>query len=237
MNRLLLMPADVLAPGMARLTDTRRVNHLRQVLRAVVGDTLKIGLWQGGRGTATLLSVSETAVDLAFELDTPSLPRSGTILVVALPRPKMLRRIVHMATMFGVDELVWLNSYRVEKSYWQSPILAPDALHEQVVLGLEQAGDTQSPHITLATRFKPWVEDVLPGLLAGRAGFVAHPGAVISLPALPSPQPRLLAIGPEGGWIPYELAQLTQAGLAPVGLGERILRVDTAVAAALGRWL
>ncbi|MGF6327455.1 16S rRNA U1498 N3-methylase RsmE [Pseudomonas sp. BS3782 TE3695] len=56
---------------------------------------------------------------------------------------------------------------------------------------------------------------------------------------LPAPPPRTepvtLAIGPEGGWIPYEIDLLGKSGLQPVQLGERILRVETAVTALLAR--
>ena len=44
-----------------------------------------------------------------------------------------------------------------------------------------------------------------------------------------------LAIGPEGGWIPYEVELLQKAGLQPVQLGQRILRVENAVPALLAR--
>jgi RsmE family RNA methyltransferase len=134
----------------------------------------------------------------------------------------------------GVPRLVLVNSYRVEKSFWQTPFLEPAAIREQLVLGLEQARDTVLPQVTLEKRFKPFVEDRLASLVADTLGLVGHPG---DYPPCPRDvqQPVTLAIGPEGGWIPYEIDLLGKAGLAPVQLGERILRVETAVTALLAR--
>ena len=44
-----------------------------------------------------------------------------------------------------------------------------------------------------------------------------------------------LAIGPEGGFIPYEVKKLTFLGFTPIRLGERILSTETAVPALLSR--
>ena len=80
------------------------------------------------------------------------------------------------------------------------------------------------------------VEDRLPALVDGTLGLLGHPGEFPACPrGLPLDQPVTLAIGPEGGWIPYEVDKLREAGLQPVQLGERILRVETAVTALLAR--
>jgi RsmE family RNA methyltransferase len=44
-----------------------------------------------------------------------------------------------------------------------------------------------------------------------------------------------LAIGPEGGWVDFELTLLAARGFVPFSLGERILRVEVAVPYALGQ--
>ena len=146
----------------------------------------------------------------------------------------MLRRVLQTVSSMGVARLVLLNSYRVEKSFWQTPFLEPAAIREQLILGLEQARDTVLPEVIIEKRFKPFVEDHLPAMAAGTLGLVGHPG---ELPACPRAveQAVTLAIGPEGGWIPYEVEKLTAAGLQPVQLGARILRVETAVTALLAR--
>ena len=155
-------------------------------------------------------------------------------MVLALPRPKMLRRVLQTVAAMGVPKVVLVNSYREEKSFWQTPFLEPEAIREQLILGLEQARDTVLPEIVIEKRFKPFVEDRLPAISEGTLGLVGHPG---NYPACPRglEEPVTLAIGPEGGWIPYENDLLVNAGLQPVQLGARILRVETAVTALLAR--
>ena len=149
-------------------------------------------------------------------------------LVLALPRPKMLRRILRMIGELGIKELHLINSFKVEKSYWQSPLLNEPALREYFIAGLEQVGDTQLPRCTLHTRFRPFVEDTLPDLLAGRAGVLADPAGTTDWPC-GGRQPAVLAIGPEGGFIPFERELLLAQRLSPRSLGSRIYRVETAV--------
>jgi RsmE family RNA methyltransferase len=146
----------------------------------------------------------------------------------------MLRRVFQTVATMGVSKVILVNSYRVEKSFWQTPFLEPQAIREQLILGLEQARDSVLPEIIIEKRFKPFVEDRLPQLVDGSLGLVGHPG---DFPACPRAvtEPVTLAIGPEGGWIPYEVDLLSKAGLQPVQLGERILRVETAVTALLAR--
>jgi RsmE family RNA methyltransferase len=155
-------------------------------------------------------------------------------LVLALPRPKMLRRVFQTVATMGVPRVVLVNSYRVEKSFWQTPFLEPEAIREQLILGLEQARDSVLPEIVIEKRFKPFVEDCLPAIVGGTLGLVGHPGNHPPCPRALT-EPVTLAIGPEGGWIPYEIDLLGKAGLQPVQLGERILRVETAVTALLSR--
>jgi RsmE family RNA methyltransferase len=164
----------------------------------------------------------------------PPPPRLPVTLLLALPRPKMLKRILQTVATLGVQRLVLLNSYRVEKSFWDSPFLRPEAIREELVLGLEQGRDTVLPEVWLEKRFKPFVEDRLAGLCAGSRCLVAHPGGEGACPVAVN-APLTLAIGPEGGFIPYEVDSLVNQGFEPVHLGPRILRVETAVTALLSR--
>jgi RsmE family RNA methyltransferase len=232
-NLLLLEDGDFIAADRALLSG-RRLKHLHEVHRAEVGDRLRVGRLDGLMGTGQLLRLDADAAELSITLDQSAPAKLPLTLLLALPRPKMLRRVLQTISAMGVPRVVLLNSYRVEKSFWQTPFLEPAAIREQLILGLEQARDTVLPEIIIEKRFKPFVEDRLPALAAGSLGLIGHPGAY---PACPRAVDRAvtLAIGPEGGWIPYEVEKLQEAGLQPVQLGERILRVETAVTALLAR--
>lgn len=233
MNLLLLEPDDFVAADRVLLRG-RRLTHMREVHRVEPGETLRVGLLGGDMGSGRVLQLATGEAELEVAFDQPPPAKLPVTLLLALPRPKMLRRVLQTVAAMGVPRLVLLNSYRVEKSFWQTPFLEPAAIREQLVLGLEQARDTLLPEVSIEKRFKPFVEDRLPGLVAGSRGLIGHPG---DYPACPRAlnEPVTLAIGPEGGWIPYEVEKLTAAGLEPVQLGERILRVETAVSALLAR--
>lgn len=233
MNLLLVSQADFIAADRVRITD-RRLQHLNVVNKASAGQVLRAGLLGGLQGQATLLSINHEAAELQVNFQEPPPAKLPITLVLALPRPKMLRRTLQTIASMGVGKLVLINSYRVEKSFWQTPTLQPEALTAELILGLEQARDTVLPEIVLAKRFKPFVEDKLPALVAHTRGLIAHPGDYPECPRGLN-EPVTLAIGPEGGWIPYEVDLLIQAGLQPVQIGERILRVETAVPALLAR--
>mgnify|MGYP001455579359 CR=1 FL=1 len=233
MNLILLEPADFIDAERVVLRD-RRLAHLREVHRAEAGETLRVGRLGGEMGEGRLLRLDSASAELQVRFDQPPPPKLPITLLLALPRPKMLRRVLQTVATMGVPRLVLLNSYRVEKSFWQTPFLDPAAIREQLILGLEQARDTVLPEVIIEKRFKPFVEDRLPQLAAGSLGLVGHPGDFPHCPRAVE-RPVTLAIGPEGGWIPYEVEKLAEAGLTPVQLGERILRVETAVSALLAR--
>lgn len=233
MNLLLLEPDDFTSANSVCLKG-RRLQHLREVHGVSSGDTLKAGLIGSKLGEARIVSLSDTSVEMHINLTSAPPPPLPLTLVLALPRPKMLRRILQTIASMGVKQLYLINSWRVEKSYWQSPWLMPTALREQMVLGLEQGCDTILPEIHLKKRFKPFVEDELPAIAAHSRALVAHPTGTDACPVSIAGQVTL-AIGPEGGFIDYEVEKLLETGFQVVTLGRRILRVETAIPTLLGR--
>jgi len=230
---VLLLPGDLVAPGLARLAG-RRLEHVREVHRAKIGDDLAVGLLDGAMGRGRVLRLEDGVLEMDLTLDQAPPPKLPLTLVLAVPRPKVLNRVVAAAASLGAARIVLLNAWKVEKAYWASPKMQPENLRGQLLLGLEQAKDTVLPELRLARLFRPFVEDELPGLLAGGTGLLAHPGAGGTAPkALAAP--ITLAIGPEGGWIDAEVRSLLDAGLQPLDLGPRILRTETALAALVGR--
>jgi RsmE family RNA methyltransferase len=232
-NLLLLTEKDRVEAQHYAVSD-RRLDHLIKVHRANAGDTLRVGLVDGLMGEARIEEIGKNRALLSANLDTPPPPKLPLSLILALPRPKMLRRVLRTVAELGVAELHLINSYRVEKSYWQTPVLEEPTIREYLLQGLEQARDTVLPPVQCHRRFKPFVEDTLPALLEDRQALLAHPGDYPQCPRQ-AKGPTAMVVGPEGGFIPYEVEKLQAAGCETVSLGPRILRVENAVIALLGR--
>ena len=218
------------------LTD-HRAEHIRTVLKRTIGDTLRIGMVNGRIGRGKILRLDGSAVELEVKLDgePPSPPEVE--LILALPRPIMLQRILKQATVMGVYRFHLIRSAKVEKSFFQTPVLEPEKIRELLLEGLTQAVDTRLPEVLIHKRFKPFVQDIVP-TLSGQ-GLLAHPGATAELPEVypksGGKEKILLAIGPEGGWNDFEVENFLAQGFAGVSLGKRILHVDTAVVALLAQ--
>ena len=235
MNLILLKKADFLDKKRARLPG-RAAEHVRKVLKAGEGDTLHVGLLNGKTGTATILKMNKTAVEVEVLLNKKAPDPAPLKLILALPRPIVLKRLLAQITALGIKDIVVLHTNRVEKSYWSSPLLSKAGMEEQLLLGLEQAKDTMLPQVLLRKRFKPFVEDELKDFIRGTTALLAHPGAAVQ--ALPKKnRPLTLVVGPEGGFIPYEVDLLQKEGCIPIALGTRILKVETAVVGWIGALL
>lgn len=220
MNLLLLMPEDFVTGSRARMR------------REVAGEGIVVGVLNGRMGVGRVVARVSDSVDLDVTLDRDPPPPLPVTLVLALPRPKVMDRVIASAASMGVKRIFLINSWRVEKSYWKSPKLAH--LRDAAIAGLEQARDTVMPQIETRRLFRPFVEQELPAIAANTRKLVAHPGAPNECPRAVR-EPVTLAIGPEGGFIAEEVASLQRIGFEPVTIGPRILRVETAVAAILGR--
>lgn len=235
MNLLLFSQEDRIDAETIAVADAR-LTHLLQVHRATAGDSVRVGEINGLTGSGEILQLDAARAVIRVQLDQPPPCKLPVTLIVALPRPKMLRRILRTVAELGISHLHLLNSYRVEKSYWQTPVLHEAQLNHYLREGLAQACDTQLPSVYCHRRFKPFVEDELPALLAGKTAVLFHPGTQGN-PNEPAAGETAVVIGPEGGFIPYEVEMLQAAGCQLASLGPRILRVENAVSVVLGQYL
>lgn len=234
MNLIIIEDHHFIGPDRVRLGTAYR-DHIAGILGCKPGDTVTVGRLNGGIGEAQIVAFSSDAVELVLgPLQYSPPPLLPVTLLLALPRPRMLQRSLQTIATMGVGRVCLIQTQRVEKSYWQTPVLQQDSVHQQFITGLEQAKATQLPEITFHKRFKPFVEDELAELCVGKSCLVAHPGNYDNCPHQPN-TPTVLAIGPEGGFVPHEVDMLEQAGFKPVQLGQRILRVETAIPVLLAR--
>lgn len=231
---LLLFAQDELADGLLLLHDFR-AEHIRRVLRLAAGDSLRLGMINGRLGQGTVLSLDSEAVTLAVQLEREPPPPPLTELILALPRPIMLQRILKQAATLGVRRIHLIRSAKVEKSFFHSPALLPEKIRERLLEGLTQAAvDTFLPEVLIHPLFSTFVRDVLPEIDGCR--LLAHPGVTADLPEVfPNSGRVLLAVGPEGGWTEHEVRCLLEQGFTAFNMGGRILHVDTAAAVLLGQ--
>ena len=234
MNLIVLEDRDFISPTQVQLTG-RRHTHLTTVLNAQPGMRLCVGKINGYQGLAEVASVNAASIVLNIEeLNQPPPATLPVTLILGLPRPKMLQRTLQTIATMGVERLCLIQTARVEKSFWQTPLLRPEAVHEQLLLGLEQGKATQLPQVEFHTRFRPFIEDVLPARCHNFRRLIAHPGEYPAA-GVDAAVPTLLAVGPEGGFVDQEVHKFEALGFQPIQLGQRILRVETAIPVLLAK--
>jgi len=233
MNLVLLKTEDFVSDTQVIL-EGRRFNHLRRVNRIKKADCLVCGLVNGKMGKAVVTEISGTQIKMQVKLDTAPPAPLPLNLVLALPRPKMLNRIIENATTLGVKKIFLINSWRVEKSFWQSPHLDDEHLKHHMILGLEQGRDTIMPEIHKKRFFSDFIRKDLPRISKDTIRITAHPGAENLCPSCIN-APATLVIGPEGGFIKREIQGLENTGFRTYHIGSRILRVETAVSFLISR--
>jgi 16S rRNA (uracil1498-N3)-methyltransferase len=236
MNLILLEAGDMDDSGRAALSD-RRATHLLNVLHASQGQAVRIGLVDGPLGTATVVAIHDGVVTLQCVLERSAPPRPDVDLLLALPRPKVMRRLWAQLAALGVGRIMLTNAERVERNYFDTHVLEESTYRPLLIEGLQQAQDTRLPVVSVHRQFKVLVEDDLDALFGYGLRLVADPHATMHVREAVrahTSQRVLLAIGPEGGWNDFELRLLDAHGFQRVGLGPRTLRVDTACCALLG---
>ncbi|KHE91063.1 MAG: 16S rRNA (uracil(1498)-N(3))-methyltransferase [Candidatus Scalindua rubra] len=234
MNLIILSKNDFIEDtGPVHIRD-HRLEHIRDVNKSSVGDELRVGLVNGNIGCGRITSIEKDKIEMDVTLDRePPAPLQLT-LMFSMVRPRVFKRVITQASAMGIKKIIVVNSYRVEKSFWKSPVLEEKNLNRYLITGLEQGQDTIVPKVLIRPLFKPFVEDELPDMIKDTMPFVAHPYASELCPYNVG-RPVTLAVGPEGGFIPYEINKLIECGFNAVHMGERTLHVESAISGLIGR--
>ena len=237
MNLILLEPVEVGngGPGDTIRLSGARADHLRKVLRVAPGHQVRVGILDGPCGVGTVQSIADDTVELrcVFDALIPARPRVD--LLLALPRPKVMRRLWAQIAALGVGQIILTNAERVERNYFDAHVLRPECYEPLLVEGLQQARDTLRPRVSIHRQLKVLIEDELNGLFPSGLRLVAEPATEKSLSEAvrQAPERILLAVGPEGGWNTFEINLFEAQRFQSAGLGPRTLRTDTACVAAL----
>jgi len=234
-NLLLIEPDELHGDGTCTIAD-RRAQHLRSVLGIEIGSHVRAGLVGGAIGSGEVIADDGSAVTLRLVLGDAPPPPLAVELVLAVPRPKVITRTIEIAASFAIERIDLTNAWRVDKSYLGSPRLAAGALALAARFGAEQGATTHLPEIAVHERLMELLDSRFLSP-AGGMRVIAHPGAPPIETVIDKRGPVTIAIGPEGGWIERELETFVARGFTPVSLGAPILRVEAAVASALGQLL
>lgn len=230
MNLIILQPSEVDAQQCVVLTDDR-ARHICKVLKAEIGKELRVGLLNGPLGIGVVQSLEKNRVELSCSFESATPPQPKIDLLLAMPRPKVLKRMWAQLSALGVGRIVLLRAEKVERYYFDSHVIEPDFYNKLLIEGLQQARCTHLPEVQIEPLFKPYIEDRFESYFSNHWKILADPSGQKRLRDFQPLEKKgrvLLAIGPEGGWTPYELKMLKERDLELIGMGDRILRTDTA---------
>jgi RsmE family RNA methyltransferase len=227
MNIILFEADEISASGAVNVSGAR-ATHLVSVLKVAPGQSVRVGVIDGPLGTGTVHGINKDGalVQLQCTLESQRPSRPSVDLLLAVPRPKVLRRLWAQLAALGVGRIMLTNAERVERHYFDTHVLTRDTYRPLLIEGLQQARDTRVPEVSIHRRFKVLVEDELEALCGPAHRLVADPGATRSVneAVLGSgsasrrtdqtceAKRALIAIGPEGGWSVFELALLEAHG-------------------------
>ena len=248
MNRILFDKNEIV-DGCAVFSD-ERAEHVLNVLHGSVGQILKTGEIDGLTGTSVIeqirnlherepgsaqrgngLLAGEIVVRCSHLVKAPE---PWIDLILAPPRPRVLKRLLPQLTAMGVGRIVLVGAEKVEKAFWGAQLVKEEVYRPLLVDGLMQSGTTALPTIGIEKSFRRYVESRMEDEFIDSDRIVAHPpldpvaSQTQSVHEAYVFRRPVVAIGPEGGWTDEEVGLLESKGFRRYSMGRRILRTDTA---------
>ncbi len=241
MNLIILFENDSLGDERYRICG-QRAEHVRKVLGSTVGNVIEVGLLNGPRGKGTIEVIDSEMITLKCTFENKD-EKNGVIidLICALPRPQTLKKLLQSAATMGIRRLHLINSKRVEKCYFNASIMDKENIREHLITGLSQGRLTRLPEVVVHTRFVRFFNETLKEFEKNEKfeakRLLPDLEAENYLAAMDASGIRriLLAIGPEGGWLPGEVDFMARRGFEKFRLGAWPLRVENAVVAAMSQ--
>ncbi len=231
MNRILFEASEI-EKGLAQFSD-ERAEHVLKVLHGEVGQILKTGEIDGLIGTSEIVAIEKGVVTVRTNHTEKSLA-PWIDLVLAPPRPRVMKRLLPQLATMGVGKIVLVGAKKVEKDFWGATLLKEENYRPLLIDGLMQGGSSILPTLETRRNFRAFVRGELDAIFPTTNRILAHP-YVESKDASSDKGRPLLAIGPEGGWTDAEVLLMIEHGFRALSLGQRILKTETATVSALSR--
>ncbi|MFQ3593808.1 MAG: RsmE family RNA methyltransferase [Gemmataceae bacterium] len=206
-----------LSPGLLTLRGPE-AHHLH-VSRVRVGQTVTLFRGDGQEHPATVVEISrrDVTLDVAAGLPVSREEAHRRVACVALPKGDRAQFLVEKLTELGVAELILLQTARTVVHPGEAKL---EKLQRYVIEASKQCGRNVLMNVRGPLRWEQMLnESSLPV-----ARYIAHPGG----PTHPLTGSYAFAVGPEGGFTEAEIHAAQAAGWLPLGLGPRLLRIETA---------
>lgn len=206
-------------------------HYLCRVLRLKAGNELFLFNANDGEWRTSVLVAHPKKCRIRVESRDKSPRKTPELHLCFAPIKKSrMATIFAMATELGVTHL-----HPVLTRFTHARLENPERIRRQLIEASEQCERLDVPSLLPAVKWVEWLREQHTPLLACVERGNARPMLHIFADTVPTP--RALLIGPEGGFSDQELADLSALpDCYPVHLGERILRSETAVAAALAQY-
>ncbi|KAL3147324.1 hypothetical protein ABBQ32_002807 [Trebouxia sp. C0010 RCD-2024] len=163
-NRILFRPSEIENKSSIRFpSHDDRAKHILQILKLQPGDQVKIGIINGAMGQARVAQISPALILECHHWVAP-LPTIQLYLLLAMPRPKVMKRLWSSLACLGVTRVYITGAEKVEKVYFGSHALEPTTFIKELIIGAEQAGDTRLPAVFFSKSLKATLATLgLPG--------------------------------------------------------------------------
>ncbi|MFL6197314.1 MAG: RsmE family RNA methyltransferase [Thermoanaerobaculia bacterium] len=222
MITLLADPAALDLPELR--VDGEAYQHLFRARRVAVGEEMRVVDGKGRARWGKVARVDRTSATVALGEPAPNRePAFQLTLLVPTCRPERASWLIEKATEVGVSAIQFLNMARAPRDLGMGTF---DRLRRVAMAAVEQSHRSRLPEITGPYAFQDAVR-----LASGSRWFLdpeATEDGANGVGVDHEGTSGALLVGPEGGLDPGERRQLLESGWTPVGLGDRILRLETA---------
>ena len=225
-----------------------RVKHIQKILKKGVGDSFDAGIVNGAAGTAEILSVSPQGMEFRFEATGDGKPLHPVTMIIGFPRPIQLKRLLRDSASLGVSQVHLCGTELGEKSYLKATLSQPEELTAMLKDGSIQAKSTHVPQVFVHQDVASCLDCVAGNARIQVAGNPRIHVALDNIEPTASLQGFLssqfsadevkragvvAAIGSERGWTANERKLFRERGFTLCGMGERVLRTETAATTAV----
>lgn len=217
-----------------------RVKHIQKILKKGVGDSFDAGIVNGAAGTAEIRSVSPQGMEFRFEASGDGKPLHPVTMIIGFPRPIQLKRLLRDIASLGVSQVHLCGTELGEKSYLKATLSQPEELTAMLKDGSIQAKSTHVPQVFVHqdvascldfvagnTCIRVALDNIEP--TASLQGFLSSSFSANEMKT----SGVVAAIGSERGWTANERKLFRERGFTLCGMGERVLRTETAATTAV----